>query len=151
MGKAAERYKRNQELLKGWLASHPEHKELVSVLQKVTEIYTSRKAARKSGEEVAEEVKLSVSIGQAVSENNFSSYLTSYIFNPKVIFSSFVGKPYFIISDDGYGVAAITLEDIRNIQTNKETDASCDFDRWCFRFSIDGKFDYEISVTIYKE
>lgn len=154
MGKAAERYKRNQELLKGWLASHLEHKELVSVLQKVTEIYTNRKAARKSGEEVTEEVteevKLSVSIGQAVSENNFSAYLTSYIDNPKVIFSSLVGKPYFIIMDDGYGVAAITFEDIRNIQTDKETDASCDFDRWCFRFSLEEKFDYEISVTIYK-
>lgn len=151
MGKAAERYKRNQELLKGWLFSHPEHKELVSVLQKVTEIYTSRKAARKSGEEATEEVKLSVSIGQAVSEKEFISYLSSYIDNPKILFSSLTGKPYFIISDDGCAVAAFTLEDIRNIKTDKETDASCNFDRWCFRFSIEGKFDYVIYVTIYKE
>lgn len=151
MSKAAERYKKNQELLKGWLISHPEYKELVSVLQEVTNIYTSRKMVEKSGKEITDKVNFCISIGQAVSEKEFISYLSSYMDNPKILFSSLTGKPYFIISDDGYVVVAFTLEDIRNIQSKKETDASCDFDRWCFRFSLEGKFDYEIYVTIWKK
>lgn len=153
MNKAAEKYQKNQELLKEWVVSHPEQKELVSVLQDAGKAFIDCKTAEKSGANIEQikKTEVLVAVGQAVNEQKFISYLESHAENPRVLFSSFDGIPQCIISGIGYVVTAFTLADVENIQIIVWNDDASAFNKYIFKFHLNNlDLDYEIAVTIWK-
>lgn len=153
MSRAAEKYQKNKELLKGWLTSHSEQKEFVSVLQDAGKAFIDCRTVEKSDTNIEQiqKTEVLISVGQAVNEQKFISYLESRVENPRVLFTSFDGVPQCIISGIGYTVTAFTLADVENIQiTVKNNDASA-FDKYIIKYHLNNlDLDYEIAVTIWK-
>lgn len=153
MTKVIEKYQKNQELLKGWLDSHPEQKEFVSVLQAAGKAFIERKTAEKSGIKVEQiqKTEVLISVGQAVNEQKFISYLESRVKNPRVLFNSLHGKSQCIISGVGYVVAAFTLADVENIQITAEKDDTSAFNKYIVKYRMKNlDLDYQMLVTIWK-
>lgn len=154
MSKVTEKYLKNQELLKGWLDSHPEQKEFVSVLQAAGKAFIERKTAEKSGIKVEQmqKTEVSLSVGQVVSEKKFISYLESCVENPRILFSSFNGTPQCTISGVGYVVVAFILADVENIQITTKKDDTSAFDKYIIKYHMKNlDLDYQMSVTIWKK
>lgn len=153
MSKAAEKYQKNQELLKGWLASHPKQKEFVSVLQDAGKAFIECKNAEKSRVNIEQikKTEVLISVGQAVNEQKFIPYLENRVENPRVLFGSFDEVPQCIISGVGYEVTAFTLEDMENIQVTMKKDDTSAFDRYIVKYHLKNlDLDYQMSVTIWK-
>lgn len=153
MSKVTEKYQKNQELLKGWLDSHPEQKEFVSVLQAAGKAFIECKNAEKSGTNIEQFHKTEVllSVGQALGEKKFISYLESCVENPRILFNSLHGKPQCIISGVGYVVAAFTLTDVENIQITAKKDDTSAFNKYIIEYHMKNRdLDYQMSVTIWK-
>lgn len=151
MSKATEKYQKNQELLKGWLTSHPEQKEFVSVLQGAGKAFIDCKTAEKSGINIEriEKSEILISVGQTVNEQNFVSYLQSHVKNPRVLFTSFDGVPQCIISSVGYTVTTFTLANVKNIRIAAKNNDTSAFDKYIIKCHSNN-LDYEILVTIWK-
>lgn len=153
MNKAVEKYQKNQEFLKGWLASHPEQKEFVSVLQDAGKAFIDCRTAKKSGANIEQikKTKVLVAIGQTVNEQKFISYLESRVENPRVLFTSFDGVPQCIISSVGYTVTAFALADVENIQITAKNDDVSASDKYIVKYHLNNlDLDYQIAITIWK-
>ncbi len=97
---------------------------------------------------------INISIGEKTTDG-FLSYLSSSVKNPRILFESDCQRnkriPQIIISDRVYMVACFPLDDVKIMSTQIENDdGSCPFDRYHFVIHI-GKFDYDMTMIIYRE
>lgn len=135
---------KDRELFQHYAEGHPETKEFISALNELSE---AGGRGRKS--------KITISIGKS-KDGGFSSYLTSSIDNPRMIFSSWkengTATPQVVISDpDGiHIIACFTMDAVKILSSDfgGREYAGCPFIMHRFVASIDNMFDYSIKMVI---
>lgn len=140
---AQKRYQQNQELVTTYISKHP---ELESFTNSLKEMQNANSENRRT--------KMTVRVGE-LTKKGFLSCLTSSIKNPIILFADWREDdnvlPQIIIRNRANIVACFTLEDVKIISSEIENDdGSCIFDRYSFVVRIDDKFDYDMTMVIYK-
>lgn len=141
---ARKKYEENQKLMSNYVSSYP---ELKSFIDAFSEIQKANKDGR--------HVKLDISIGES-KEDGFYIYLKNRIENPRITFSSFKEKngdktPQVIVTHS-IPVCAFAINCVKIISQQIENeDDFCPFDRYNFTLNFADKFDYDITMVIYKE
>lgn len=145
--KAEKKYQRNQEVLRNYVEDHNELNDFVNAFKEM----------QKADQEGRKTV-LDIIIGKS-KKKGFLVHLSSYENNPRILFSSFKDRnnkriPSIDISTyrKGMLIASISLGDVRIISSDIGMDNGiCNFDVYSFVIGIADKFDYDITMYVYKK
>lgn len=135
---AQRKRKKDQELIKAYIAKRQTLKKFVSIL--------------KNAEDTENNVKITISIGKAERENAFMSYLSSCIENPRIQFTVTDNFPVVLILDKSCTLALICLAHMRDLKIYADCTGKS-FDSYDIRFALKkptGKLDYNMRIVIDK-
>lgn len=135
----------NHDIMTGWLENHPEHKELVSIMQAAGKAFTDNLKAEMFGNKAGadKETSLVIAVGKTA-EKAFYPYLQSTLKNPRIVTGSNAGLPQIVI-DKTHTINLDKVEGVE-IQTESVTEGSYTFERCTINYRLND-LDYLVQVV----
>lgn len=136
----------NHDIMTGWLENHPEHKELVSIMQAAGQAFADNLKAEMFGNkaEANKETSIVIAVGKAA-EKAFYPYLQSTLKNPRIVLGSICKYPQIVITE----VHTIELSKIEGVKVQTESikEGDYSFERYTINYRLHD-LDYMVSVVI---